>query len=199
MPRKKDEALHAARVQQILDAARKCFITHGFHATSMRQILDAAGISAGGAYNYFSSKDDIVKALVEAERADIDSLLKHLVDCEDPLLAIAQLVFDSIGYYKHEDAVLATEIYAESCRNPVIGKVMRAITDQVSRLLHKTISRGMQSGSITTNYSATELTEWLLALIDGYVGRLAENPKFNPKKAAKTAKKSVIELLHNKN
>ena len=77
MPRKKDQTLHAARERQILDAARTCFIAKGFHRTSMRQILDLAGISSGGAYNYFSSKDDIVKALVETERADLDLLLKR--------------------------------------------------------------------------------------------------------------------------
>lgn len=195
MPRKRDEALHAAREQQILDAARSCFIASGFHGTSMRQILDAAGISSGGAYNYFASKDDIVKALVETERADFDLVLMRLTDCEDPLVGIAQVVFDSIAYYGYDDAVLATEIYAESCRNPVIGEVMRANTEAVGRQLHETISRGIRSGAITPSYSATELTEWLLALVDGYVGRIAANPKLNPKKAARMAKKSVIELL----
>ena len=195
MPRKKDEALHAARVQQILDAARTCFIACGFHQSSMRQILDAASISAGGAYNYFSSKDDIVKALVEAERADIDLALARLLDCEDPMSGIAQLVFDSIGYYNHDDAVLATEIYAESCRNPAISKVMQANTEMVSELLHDTLCRGMQNGSIRSDYSATELTEWMLALVDGYIGRIAANPKLKPKKAARMAKRSVVELL----
>ena len=161
----------------------------------MRQILDTAGISSGGAYNYFASKDDIVKALVEAERADYDLVLKRLSDCEDPLSGIAQLVFDSIGYYGHDDAVLAAEIYAESCRNPAIEEVMRANSETMSRQLHQTISRGIKTGAITAHYSATELTEWLLAIIDGYVGRIAANPKLNPKKAARVAKNSVIELL----
>lgn len=195
MPRKKDEALHASRVRQILDAARTCFIAHGFHGSSMRRILETAGISSGGAYNYFSSKDDIVKALVEAERADIDLILKRLTDCKDPLSGVAQLVFDSIAYYGREDAVLATEIYAESCRNPSIHKVMLANTERISRPIQQTISRGMESGEITTRYTAVDLTEWVLALIDGYVGRIAANPGLEPKKAARTASRSVIEFL----
>lgn len=197
MPRKKDEALHAAREQQILDAAKTCFVAHGFHRTSMRQILDAAGISSGGAYNYFSSKDDIVKALVEEERADIELLLQRLEGCKNPLTAIAQLVFDSIGYYSHDDAVLAAEIYAESCRNPIIDKVMQVNTEKLRRLLHETIVRGTKAGAITTRHTATEMTEWLLALVDGYIGRLAANPGLDATKAARMAKQSVIELLGN--
>lgn len=195
MPRKKDEALQAARMQQILDAARMCFIAHGFHASSMRQILDAAGISSGGAYNYFSSKDDIVKALVEAERGDIDRLLKRLSDCGDPLDGVAQLVFDSIAYYGHEDAVLAAEIYAESCRNPAIHEVMHANTERVRRPLHETISRGMKSGAIEARHSAADVAEWVLVLIDGYIGRIATNPGLKPGKAARTARAFVVELL----
>ncbi len=195
MPRKKDEALHAARERQILDAAKTCFIAHGFHRTSMRQILNKAGISSGGAYNYFSSKDDIVKALVEAERADLDLLLKHLTENDDPLLGIAQLVYDSIGYYSRDDAVLAAEIYAESCRNAAIDEVIRANTERMSRLLHETMSRGKRTGAITARHSASELTEWVLALIDGYVGRIAASPGLKPRNAARMAKHAVVELL----
>ncbi len=161
----------------------------------MRQILNKAGISSGGAYNYFSSKDDIVKALVEAERADLDLLLKHLTENDDPLLGIAQLVYDSIGYYSRDDAVLAAEIYAESCRNAAIDEVIRANTERMSRLLHETMSRGKKTGAITTRHSASELTEWVLALIDGYIGRIAANPGLKPRNAARMAKHAVVELL----
>ena len=195
MPRTKNEALHAAREQQILDAARKCFITYGFHSTSMRQILDAADISSGGAYNYFSGKDDIVLALVEVERADIDLLLKHLTDSDSPLDGLSQLVFDSIAYYGHDDAVLATEIYAEACRNAAIEKVMQANMTRLSRVLHSTISRGQKDQVIVKTYSAFELTEWLLALVDGSISRIAVNPKLNPKQVARIAKQSAATFL----
>ena len=195
MPRKRDEALHAARERQILEAARVCFIANGFHRTSMRQILDAAGISSGGAYNYFASKDDIVRALVEAERADIDLLLERLTSSKDPLEGIGQLVYDSIAYYDHDDAVLAAEIYAEACRNASINDVMQANTDRMSQMLHEAVARGRKTGTITTRYSAPELTEWLLAVIDGNVGRIATNRSLKPRKLAIMAKHSVVQLL----
>ena len=199
MPRTKNEALHAAREQQILDAARKCFIADGFHGTSMRQILDAADISSGGAYNYFSSKDDIVLALVEAERADIDLLLKRLADCAEPVDDISQLVFDAIAYYRHEDAVLAAEIYAEACRNTVIEKVMQANMNRLSRLIRCTVSRGQKDQVVSKRYSANELTEWLLALMDGCISRIAANPKLKPKQIARIAKRSAtVFLSHSK-
>lgn len=45
--------------QAIIEAAYSLFIEQGFHATSMRQIAQAAGIALGGIYNHFESKEQI--------------------------------------------------------------------------------------------------------------------------------------------
>ena len=47
----------------ILAAAHDLFIEHGFHATSMRQIAQRAGIALGGIYNHFNSKDELFTAV----------------------------------------------------------------------------------------------------------------------------------------
>ena len=195
MPRKRNERLHIARQQQILEAAKSCFITNGFHQTSMRQILDAAEISAGAAYNYFAGKHDIVKAIVEEERADIDQVLEQLNASKEPLSGIAQLVFDCIKYTDHDDAVLAVEIYAECSRNPDIKKLDEENTDAMKKALQHAVSRGVKSGTIAKRYSAEETAEWLLALIDGSISRIATNPKLKPKKVAQMAQHSLIKFL----
>ena len=45
--------------QVILDAAYCLFIEQGYHATSMRQIAEQAGVALGGIYNHFESKEQI--------------------------------------------------------------------------------------------------------------------------------------------
>ncbi len=45
--------------EQIAEAAYQLFMEHGFHATSMRQIAQKAGIALGGIYNHYASKDEI--------------------------------------------------------------------------------------------------------------------------------------------
>ena len=46
------------------DAAVELFIKHGYHATSMRQIAEHAGLALGGIYNHFKSKEEIFKAII---------------------------------------------------------------------------------------------------------------------------------------
>jgi AcrR family transcriptional regulator len=48
----------------IEDAALELFITNGYHATSMRQIAEKAGLALGGIYNHFNSKEDNFEAIV---------------------------------------------------------------------------------------------------------------------------------------
>jgi AcrR family transcriptional regulator len=46
------------------DAAFELFMDQGYHATSMRQIADKAGLALGGIYNHFPSKEEIFAAIL---------------------------------------------------------------------------------------------------------------------------------------
>jgi AcrR family transcriptional regulator len=48
----------------IEDAAVELFIENGYHATSMRQIAEHAGLALGGIYNHFSSKEEIFEGII---------------------------------------------------------------------------------------------------------------------------------------
>ncbi len=57
---KKGEATRFA----VEEAAMGLFLEQGYHATSMRQIADRAGLALGGIYNHFASKDEIFEAII---------------------------------------------------------------------------------------------------------------------------------------
>ncbi|MBM7556736.1 TetR family transcriptional regulator [Halanaerobacter jeridensis] len=44
---------------RILDVALQLFIRNGYRGTSLNDIADQAGLTKGGVYHYFSSKDDL--------------------------------------------------------------------------------------------------------------------------------------------
>ncbi|MCH4886137.1 TetR/AcrR family transcriptional regulator [Acidaminobacter sp. JC074] len=48
---------------KILKAALKLFVEYGFHGTSIKNIVDESGVSNGGVYHHFSSKEQIVLEL----------------------------------------------------------------------------------------------------------------------------------------
>lgn len=52
-----------ARRNQIIDAAWACFARKGYHQTTMQDIADEAGISAGAIYRYYPGKETVLKAI----------------------------------------------------------------------------------------------------------------------------------------
>ena len=64
------------RKRQVLDSALQLFIEKGFHNTSIQDILMKAQISKGTFYNYFSSKNECVIAIMEQARYEA-SLRRH--------------------------------------------------------------------------------------------------------------------------
>ncbi|MEK4386797.1 TetR/AcrR family transcriptional regulator [Solibacillus sp. FSL W7-1464] len=83
------------RKRQVLDSALQLFIEKGFHETSIQDILDKALISKGTFYNYFSSKVECFKAIMEQTRYEA-SLLRHEMllnqDITDENLLLEQIL-----------------------------------------------------------------------------------------------------------
>lgn len=70
--------IQTGRAADIRDAARTLFARRGYEATSMRAIADAADVSLGLAYNYFSGKEDLLRAIVEEGMTQVEDTLTEL-------------------------------------------------------------------------------------------------------------------------
>ena len=103
-----------------------------------------------------------------------------------------------IAFTDADEASIAAEIYAESLKNSAVQVVARANSNHLIDALCATVSKGIKNGTISKRYSPADLAEWLLALIEGYIGRVATNPKLKHKHAALMAKKTVLQLLGDK-
>ena len=74
MPKVPAQYLEARR-NEILDAARTCFVRRGFHQTTMQDICREAQLSPGAVYRYFRSKEDIINAAIDRYTAEITRLI----------------------------------------------------------------------------------------------------------------------------
>ncbi len=78
---------------RILSAAQACFIEHGFHSASMASIAATAEMSAGLIYRYFSSKNEIIVAIIERQLA---LLRAEITELEGPC-DLAEVLADNFG------------------------------------------------------------------------------------------------------
>lgn len=67
---------------RILEAAYELFRDQGYNVVPLSAILERAGVSKGGFYHYFGSKEDLFFELV---RNELDSLITTLEEIHPPL------------------------------------------------------------------------------------------------------------------
>lgn len=84
----------------ILNASLKLFAEKGFHATSMSDIANAAGVSKGLAYNYFDSKQHIVEAIFQNLLELFEQEYLPAINEPDPYLKLEKLTEISFEWLK---------------------------------------------------------------------------------------------------
>jgi AcrR family transcriptional regulator len=64
----------------ILDAAERLFADHGFAATSLRNIIAAAGVNLAAVHYHFGSKEALIKAVLERRIGPLNQERLRLLD-----------------------------------------------------------------------------------------------------------------------
>ena len=67
--------------RKILEAAGRLFREKGFEAVSVAEVMNAAGLTHGGFYGHFQSKDDLIAQTLEHVLGAIE--LGYMLDCAE--------------------------------------------------------------------------------------------------------------------
>jgi AcrR family transcriptional regulator len=165
MPRVTQAHLDARR-QQILDAARARFATHGFARTSMTDLVEASGLSVGAIYRYFKGKDEIVAAICEQSDQALPT----------------ELTAESVhGFLEHirtrareeDHARLVAQIYAEAA---VSSSLAALVARQLESLRHAVAA--LLPGHEPAE--ADRIAEAFVTLCGGYAQQLAVRGDVDP-------------------
>jgi AcrR family transcriptional regulator len=155
-----------ARRQQIVDAARARFASHGFARTSMADIVNESGLSTGAIYRYFTSKDEIVIAVCEqASDAFPKALNARAIKI---FLEYVRTMAREKGH-----ARLVAQIYAEAALSPALATIVQeqlaAMRAAVVELLPPTRSS-----------DAAQISEAFVAICSSYNQQLAVRGDLDP-------------------
>jgi TetR/AcrR family transcriptional regulator, transcriptional repressor of aconitase len=168
MPKVSKEHLERRR-QQILEAATECFARQGFHGTSMQDIFDASGLSAGAVYRYFPSKDSLIMAIAESALNEVlmpaIAAAGQRLDPADALASVAAL-FEPGGLRTRTLAV-TVQVWAESFRDPQMAGLARDAANRICARLAQVLPAG----------TPPEAARLIMAALQGFViqsGSLAD-------------------------
>ena len=169
MPRVSEDHLTARR-EQILAAARACFLRNGLHSTSMQDLIREAGLSVGAVYRYFKSKTDIINAIAESVVSGLLSELHRVVDQDLPLIETMSGFVDVIETQLGPDGAypLAVQIWAESTLDPTIGEIVRERYTGIREVMARAAGDAVRRGELPPDTDVAAVASTLLSLLPGY-------------------------------
>ncbi len=171
MPRVSEEH-RAARRQQILDAARRCFLRDGFHNTSMQAVIAEAGLSVGAVYRYFPSKNDLITEIAQSVIGGADQVFADLASA-DPPLPLVEAMDRALAFVDSQtgpDGILplAIQVWSEAQRDPTLAEFVR---DTYTRLRHHfavLAQRAQAAGELPPDADPEAVGTALFGLVPGY-------------------------------
>lgn len=161
-----------ARRHQVLQAAAACFARRGFHRATMPEICREAGLSPGTVYRYFRSKEDLIEALVEIDRAERLAVIDGIAAAPDTVAALGAAVDEALAAAADPAAgAIAAEVVAEAVRNPRVATVVRRHDESVLDALAGAIRRGQARGEIAPAVDPRLAAMMVGALVDDLTAR----------------------------
>jgi AcrR family transcriptional regulator len=189
----KREQNKQANRSAILDAARRMFVERGYEAVTIRDVIRQTELASGTFYNYFKTKEELLRALVEQHVQSLTTELKRVRGAARSLdefvhgaylAAFTAIASDPVLYnlmMRNEAAV--RELYADG----VMGVSTKALRDDIEDAIRRGIMPPLDAGYLAAAFFGA-----------GYeMGRLlAESPKKDPAVAAAFATRLFLGGVH---
>jgi AcrR family transcriptional regulator len=136
---------------RILDVAQEAFARYGYDATGVAEICRRAGVTKGGFYHHFPSKQDVFLEMLERWLEGIDQQLQLMRSGEDgvpeellAMTAMVPAVFQEAG----GRLPLFLEFLTEAGHSPTVWQATVAPFRKYHAFLAEMIRDGIEEGSL---------------------------------------------------
>lgn len=165
-------ASSAATRRQVLDAATEVIGTNGYGATSMAAVAQAAGISPSGLAHYFSSREELLAAVLERrDELDHSSPEMHAAAqpgqpfaCLRPMVELARANMEREQMVRVFVAVTGEATHPEHPAHPWMRHHYIDLREEVERQVREEVA----AGTLREDTPVERIVAELYALMDGY-------------------------------
>ena len=175
------------RKMEYLETALKLFNEKGYEKTTIKDIIDAMGVSKGAFYHYFQSKEDIIEEISDAYAERVLKQTQNLANRQDlrPTEKINELFRMVQGYKKshNEKRQKIKNIFQEDQNLKLQRKIITKLRDQMMKSVLKMIEEGITAGEFREQ-DIFETTDYLLYVIQGLNRSIEEIVRKELKKGA---------------
>lgn len=150
------EAYRTARRDEIISAALRCFAEKGYQRTSMADIIEESGLSAGAIYGHFAGKQELFAAVagrvLEARRSELVAR-RGTGEPLSPGQVIATLIE---GIRREPFGHVIVQLWGEAAVDPGI----RELVQEVFHRLRAAVQAGLAEWAAVPGHVDDDPEEW---------------------------------------
>lgn len=159
--------------RNVIDKSLQIFSVKGYFNASISDILEATGLTKGGFYGHFASKEELwIAAYEQAVEIWKGIVFKGVRDVADPIERIIKTIENDLRDY------IGSEVFAGGCFffNSLVelsgqsaalsGRILRGFED-FSRLLASWLAEAERKGMIRSGLDVKEIADFLVTSING--------------------------------
>jgi AcrR family transcriptional regulator len=196
-----DEELNYMTLKEaIVIESLKLFSLKGYCGTSINDIMEASGVSKGGFYNHYSSKEELFyEVLKKAQRFWRQRTLEGLREIDDPVVRLITFLENYRDRYLKDvesfpgGCIFITFAVELGDQIPYLADVVSQGFDGVKAMIGRFIEEGRESGELKGDVDANATAEMLFS------GMLGASIRFNLDKSTDNLDKSVGSLIDSVN
>lgn len=175
----------SVREQQVLDAAVRVFSRRGFHAASMDEIADVAGISKPMVYAYLGTKEELFVACLHREAGRLMAAISDVVDptlgLNDQLWSGLRAFFTFVGAHRDGWAVL----YRQARGQEPFATELAAMRGRIVEVVAGMLDRAVRAEGRQIHGTDLEVTAYaLVGAGESLADWLADHPEADPDRTA---------------
>ncbi|WP_413215853.1 TetR/AcrR family transcriptional regulator [Paraburkholderia kururiensis] len=157
----------------VLDGAVRVFRERGYHATSVGDLSEATGLTAGSLYKAFGDKRGVFLAAfahyVEARNAWLRRLLDRQPSGYEKIRAVLHFYAQSShGSEGRRGCLVVSSATALATFDDDIAAQVEAAMRRSEDLLRQLLRQGQEDGSVAQDIDVTAMARVLLAVLQGF-------------------------------
>jgi TetR/AcrR family transcriptional repressor of nem operon len=157
--------------EKILWEARQLFKRKGFGATTVNDLLDAAGTTKGNLYFHFADKEAIGLEVLKREQQAFYRFLDHAFAGGSPVEGVDNLFHNALDKNRQQAFVggclFGNTALEASDTSPIFAALVKEVFAEWIARLAEVVSAAQVAGQIRADIPAEDLAELVVASIEG--------------------------------
>ena len=159
---------------EVLEQAMQAFWSHGYHSTSLADLMQAMGLQKGSIYKAFGDKHSLFLSALDRYIAMLDKLHKELIDSgKTPkeglkLWLEAELKF-ICGQDLKQGCLAVNSLIERGYKDAEVAERLNNYFANVSKLLITTIEKGQAIHEFRVDLNAEELAQIIISTFTGMI------------------------------